>query len=160
MIATTFASDTPLVISGWVRDHGIWKNWIWWNLAIATGLTVFLFARYWRRGEIMTTAELSELRYGGRSASVLRGFLGVYQQVTNAIILEELGHGANITRNQALLVKMRALMNAALNEGRQVRFDEPEHLTALLDKALVELEQEGGAAEEPDAAAALTQRYR
>ncbi len=87
MIATTFASDTPLVVSGWVRDHGIWKNWIWWNLAIATGLTVFLFARYWRRGEIMTTAELSELRYGGRSAAVLRGFLGVYQQITNAIIL-------------------------------------------------------------------------
>ncbi len=87
MIATTFASDTPLVVSGWVRDHGIWKNWIWWNLAIATGLTVFLFARYWRRGEIMTTAELAELRYGGRSAAVLRGFLGVYQQITNAIIL-------------------------------------------------------------------------
>ena len=87
MIATTFASDTPLVVSGWVRDHGIWKNWIWWNLAIATGLTVFLFARYWRRGEIMTTAELAELRYGGRSAALLRGFLGVYQQVTNAIVL-------------------------------------------------------------------------
>ena len=88
MVATTFASDTPLVIAGWVRTEGIWQNWLWWCTAASGMLTVFLFARYWRRGEVMTTAELSELRYGGREAKVLRGFLGVYQSViTNTIIL-------------------------------------------------------------------------
>lgn len=88
MVATTFASDTPLVISGWVRTQGIWQNWLWWCTAAGGMLTVFLFARYWRRGEVMTTAELSELRYGGAEAKVLRGFLGVYQAlITNTIIL-------------------------------------------------------------------------
>ena len=88
MVATTFASDTPLVISGWVRTHGIWQNWQWWTTAVGGMVTVFLFARYWRRGNVMTAAELSELRYGGREAKVLRGFLGVYQAlITNTIIL-------------------------------------------------------------------------
>ena len=88
MVATTFAADTPLVITGWVRDHGIWKNWLWWCYAAGGLLTVFVFARYWRRGEVMTTAELAELRYGGKSARVLRGFLGVYHSaVTNGIVL-------------------------------------------------------------------------
>ena len=77
MVATTFAADTPLVISGWVRDKGIWMNWQWWCFAIGGMLTVFIFARYWRRGEVMTSAELSELRYGGKEAGVLRGFLGL-----------------------------------------------------------------------------------
>ncbi|MFT5153118.1 MAG: SSS family solute:Na+ symporter, partial [Planctomycetota bacterium] len=88
MVATTFAADTPLVITGWVRDHGIWKNWLWWCYAGGGLMTVFLFARYWRRGEIMTKAELSELRYGGSGASVLRGFLGVFHAgITNTIVL-------------------------------------------------------------------------
>ncbi len=88
MVATTFASDTPLVITGWVRDSGIWENWQWWCLAAGGMLTVFWFARYWRRGEVMTTAELAELRYGGIEAKLLRGFLGFYQAaITNTIIL-------------------------------------------------------------------------
>jgi Na+/proline symporter len=88
MVATTFAADTPLVVTGWVRDSGIWKNWLWWCYAVGGMMTVFLFARYWRRGKVMTTAELSELRYGGKSASVLRGFLGVYHAgITNTIVL-------------------------------------------------------------------------
>lgn len=88
MVATTFAADTPLLITGWVRDHGIWKNWAWWCFAINGMVVVFLFARYWRRGRVMTTAELSELRYGGRDAAVLRGFLGiVHATFVNTIIL-------------------------------------------------------------------------
>ena len=74
--------------------------------------------------------------------------------------LAELGYGGEITDNPTLLVKMRAMMNAALNEGRYVRFDEPEHLVALLDAAVDAL---GGAlpeVEEAESAAALTQRYR
>jgi SSS family solute:Na+ symporter len=88
MVATTFACDTPLVVSGWVREFGIWRNWQWWCLALCNVLAVMLFARYWRRGQVMTTAELAELRYGGRSAAVLRGAVGVFQaSVTNTIIL-------------------------------------------------------------------------
>lgn len=88
MVATTFAADTPLVVTGWVRDHGIWKNWLWWTFCIGGMLTAFLFARYWRRLGIMTTAELSELRYGGREASVLRGCLGFFHAgITNILVL-------------------------------------------------------------------------
>ena len=72
MVATTFASDTPLAITGWVAQYGIAGNWFWWNAVIGTvGMTVF-FARKWRNSEVVTDAELSELRYGGRSAALLR----------------------------------------------------------------------------------------
>jgi len=88
MIATSFAADTPLLITGWVRDFGIWKNWLWWCYAAGGFLTVFLFARYWRRGEVMTTAELAELRYGGKEAGALRGFLGFYHAfIKNELVL-------------------------------------------------------------------------
>jgi len=88
MVATSFAADTPLLISGWVRDGGLWKNWAWWCFSLSGMLSVFLFSRWWRRGGIMTKAEIVELRYGGASASVLRGTLGVLHAVwTNTIIL-------------------------------------------------------------------------
>ncbi len=77
IVATTFAADTPLVISGWVRDHGIWKNWLWWCYALTGLATGFVFARWWRRGNLMTKAEFAELRYGDGGARWLRGFLGV-----------------------------------------------------------------------------------
>ena len=88
MVATTFAIDTPLVVSGWVRDYGIWKNWLWWAFAINGVLGVFLFSRYWRRGGVMTKAELAELRYGGNGAAVLRGVLGFFHAaISNTIVL-------------------------------------------------------------------------
>ncbi|MDH3402852.1 MAG: hypothetical protein OES32_04040 [Acidobacteriota bacterium] len=77
IVATTFAVDTPLVISGWVRDFGIWKNWLWWCYALTSLVTGFVFARLWRRGAVMTKAEFAELRYGDAGARWLRGFLGV-----------------------------------------------------------------------------------
>jgi Na+/proline symporter len=88
MVATSFAADTPLVITGWVRDHGLWKNWLWWCYALSGTVAVFLFAPWWRRGGVMTKAELAELRYGGAGARALRGFLGVlHSGVVNTIIL-------------------------------------------------------------------------
>ena len=88
MVATSFAADTPLVITGWVRDFGIWKNWAWWCFAMSGMFGTFLFARWWRRGEVMTKAEVVELRYGGRGAELLRGFLGVlHAGVTNTLVL-------------------------------------------------------------------------
>ena len=88
MIATSFASDTPLVVSAWVRDYGIWKNWLWWCYAVSGMFMVFLFARYWRAGRIMTKAELSELRYPGKGAKGLRAALGfLHAAVINPWIL-------------------------------------------------------------------------
>ncbi len=88
MIATSFAADTPLLVSGWVRDSGIWKNWVWWCYAISGTLQVFLFARWWRRGGVMTKAELAELRYGGTGAKALRGLLGfIHSAITNTWVL-------------------------------------------------------------------------
>ncbi len=88
MVATSFAADTPLVITGWVRDSGIWQNWLWWCFAVGGMLTVFLFSRYWRRLGVMTQAEFAELRYGGREASALRATLGVFHAfLTNPIVL-------------------------------------------------------------------------
>src|SRR6266850_5167801 len=88
MVATSFSCDTPLLVSGWVRDFGIWKNWAWWCFAISGCLQVFLFARWWRRAEVMTKAELTELRYGDRGARVLRGTLGAFHAlVTNSVIM-------------------------------------------------------------------------
>lgn len=88
MVATSFAADTPLVITGWVRDHGIWKNWLWWCYCGGGMLAVFVFARLWRRGGVMTKAEVAELRYGGPAAAILRAILGfMHASLTNTITL-------------------------------------------------------------------------
>ena len=70
MVATTFAADTPLAVAGFVARNGIAGNWIWWNAALGSMLTVFFFARLWRRAGIMTDVEFAELRYAGRPAAV------------------------------------------------------------------------------------------
>lgn len=73
MAATTFSIDTPLYIAGVVGDRGIAGNWEWWNFAIAHIIMIYIFARLWRRSQVVTDAELTELRYGGRRAAWLRG---------------------------------------------------------------------------------------
>lgn len=78
MVATTFAADTPLAVAGLVARNGISGNWIWWSAATGNMLTVFYFARLWRRAGILTDVELAELRYSGRPAAVLRGFRALY----------------------------------------------------------------------------------
>ncbi|RLB53137.1 MAG: sodium:proline symporter, partial [Deltaproteobacteria bacterium] len=88
MVATTFAADTPLAVSGLVAENGIAGNWLWWNLALAHLLAAFVFARLWRRAGTVTDLELIEIRYSGRSASLLRGFRSVYEGVLmNAIVM-------------------------------------------------------------------------
>jgi solute:Na+ symporter, SSS family len=72
MAATTFSIDTPLYVAGVVGTRGIAGNWEWWNFAIAHVILIYIFARLWRRAEIVTDAELTEIRYGGRPAAVLR----------------------------------------------------------------------------------------
>ncbi len=73
MAATTFSIDTPLYIAGVVGTRGIAGNWEWWSFGIAHVVMIYVFARLWRRSEIVTDAELTEIRYGGRMAAVLRG---------------------------------------------------------------------------------------
>ncbi len=74
MAATTFSVDTPLYVTGLVARRGIAGNWEWWAFALSHLLLIYLFARLWRRAEVVTDAELTEIRYGGRPAAVLRGF--------------------------------------------------------------------------------------
>src|SRR5436305_7432013 len=78
MVATTFAADTPLLVCGLVARQGIGGNWIWWGLCVGGMLTVFFFARYWRRAEILTDVQFCEIRYGGNPAAFLRGFKSIY----------------------------------------------------------------------------------
>jgi SSS family transporter len=78
MVATTFAADTPIVVSGFVLREGIAKNWIWWAFLLGGTLTVFFFAALWRRTRVLTEIELIERRYSGRAARALRGFKAIY----------------------------------------------------------------------------------
>jgi Na+/proline symporter len=88
MVATTFAADTPLLVTGLVVKNGIAGNWLWWNMVMSGMLTVFLYARLWRRAGVMTDIEFAELRYSGRPAAFLRGFRALYLGIPiNCIIL-------------------------------------------------------------------------
>src|ERR1019366_3951289 len=72
MVATTFAADTPLAVTEIVNKNGIAGNWLWWNMLIGGMLTVFFFAKYWRRANITTDVEFVEIRYSGKPAAFLR----------------------------------------------------------------------------------------
>src|SRR5213082_3433933 len=88
MVATTFAADTPLVVTGLVAQNGVAGNWLWWNLLASGMLTVFFYARLWRRSGVMTDIEFAEIRYAGPPAAFLRGFRALYLGLLmNCIIL-------------------------------------------------------------------------
>ena len=78
MVATTFAADTPLAVTGLVYANGVAGNWLWWSFLPSGMMTVFLFARLWRRSGLITDVQFAELRYGGKPAAFLRGFRAVY----------------------------------------------------------------------------------
>src|SRR3981081_2083652 len=78
MVATTFAADTPLVVTGLVYSQGIAGNWLWWSFLPSGMMTVFLFARLWRRSGLITDVQFAEMRYAGKPAAFLRGFRAVY----------------------------------------------------------------------------------
>ncbi len=88
MVATTFAADTPLAVTGLVARYGIAGNWLWWNMLLSSMFTVFFFARLWKRSGVLTDVEFAEIRYGGRPAAFLRGFRALYLGLPiNCIIL-------------------------------------------------------------------------
>src|SRR5512136_277868 len=78
MVATTFSSDTPNLVTDIVRRQGVAGNWCWWAFVLTGVATVFFFARLWRRSEVMTDLEFYEIRYSGKAAGVVRGFRSVY----------------------------------------------------------------------------------
>ena len=78
MVACTFSADTPNLVTGFVREDGVGKNWAWWAFLITGMVTVFIYARLWRRSNVMTDLEFYEIRYRGKIASFLRGFRAIY----------------------------------------------------------------------------------
>ncbi len=78
MVATTFSSDTPNLVTDIVRRNGVAGNWVWWAFTLTGVATVFFYARLWRRSGVMTDLEFYEIRYSGKAASVVRGFRSVY----------------------------------------------------------------------------------
>ncbi len=87
MVATTFAADTPLAVTELVAEHGIAGNWLWWNMIFGGMLTVFFFARLWRRAGIMTDCEFVAIRYEGKAAHFLRGMRAIYIGVLMNVIV-------------------------------------------------------------------------
>ncbi len=88
MVATTFAVDTPLAVSGLVISQGIAGNWYWWTGVFSGMLGMFLYSHLWRRPEIITDTQLVELRYSGKKAAFLRGFRAVYFSIVyNCIVM-------------------------------------------------------------------------
>jgi SSS family solute:Na+ symporter len=137
MVATTFAADTPLLVTGLVARNGISGNWLWWSLCMSGMMTVFFFARYWRRSEILTDVEFVELRYEGKPAAFLRGFRAVYLgALMNCLIL-----GWVI---KAMISISTVLLGDAIAKGRDLSiglgghtlfhytFGEPEHTGLLI----------------------------
>ncbi|NND66076.1 MAG: Na+:solute symporter, partial [Halioglobus sp.] len=78
MVATTFAADTPLLVTNIVREQGVAGNWVWWAFLLTGMLTTFVYARLWRRSGVFTDLEFYELRYSGRAAGAVRAFRAVY----------------------------------------------------------------------------------
>jgi SSS family solute:Na+ symporter len=113
MVAATFAADTPLAVTGLIATQGIAGNWLWWSFLFSGMMTVFFFARMWRRAEIVTDVEFVELRYAGKAAAFLRGFRALYFGVlmnclivgwVNLAMEKILGTALNIPRLYAVAI--------------------------------------------------------
>ena len=88
MVATTFAADTPLAVTGIIASDGVAGNWIWWNFMFSGLFTVFLYAKLWKRADVITDVEFISIRYAGKPARILRGFRSLYLAFPiNCIIL-------------------------------------------------------------------------
>ncbi|MGB7294094.1 MAG: sodium:solute symporter family protein [Candidatus Aminicenantales bacterium] len=122
MVATTFAADTPLAVTGLVARNGIAGNWIWWSMAFSGMLTVFFYSRLWRRAEVLTDVEFAELRYSGRPARFLRGFRAFYLGLpinlvimgwVNLALVKILMLVLGVTKLQALLLTIGVMFLTA-----------------------------------------------
>jgi len=123
MVATTFAADTPLAVTGLVASYGIAGNWLWWSMLMSGMLTVFFYARLWRRAGVLTDVEFAEIRYGGKPAAFLRGFRALYLGLpinciimgwVNLAMVKILMMIFGITKIQALLMVFGIMLVTAL----------------------------------------------
>ncbi|PYQ48360.1 MAG: sodium:proline symporter, partial [Acidobacteria bacterium] len=116
MVATTFSADTPLAVTEMVVKNGVAGNWLWWSMLASGMLTVFFFARLWRRAEVVTDVELTELRYAGKPAAFLRAFRAAYLGlIVNIIVMGWVNLGMSKVLSGTLgLTKMNALIIALL----------------------------------------------
>ena len=87
MVATTFSADTPNLVTDIVRKNGVSGNWVWWAFLLTGMLTVFVYAKLWRRSEVTTDLEFYELRYGGKGAAFLRAFRALYLGVFFNVVI-------------------------------------------------------------------------
>ncbi|MHC4192981.1 MAG: sodium:solute symporter family transporter, partial [Planctomycetota bacterium] len=87
MVATTFSTDTPNLVTDIVRQKGVAGNWVWWAFLLTGMLTVFVYAKLWRRSGVMTDIEFYELRYSGKVAAFLRGFRALYLGVFFNVVI-------------------------------------------------------------------------
>ena len=123
MVATTFAADTPLAVTGLTIQHGLAGNWVWWSFALGGMITAFVYARLWRRAGVMTDVELVEMRYAGKPAAALRCSRAIYiSLIVNPIIIgwvtsamytvlnETILHGVGATGFEQTLFGDNALM--------------------------------------------------
>jgi SSS family solute:Na+ symporter len=122
MVATTFAADTPLAVTGLVARNGIAGNWIWWSMAFSGMLTVFFYSRLWRRAGVLTDVEFAELRYSGRPARFLRCFRAFYLGLpinlvimgwVNLALVKILMLVLGVTKIQALLLTIGVMFLTA-----------------------------------------------
>ena len=89
MVATTFSCDTPNLVTDIVRQNGVSGNWVWWAFLLTGMLTVFIYAKLWRRSKVLTDLEFYEVRYSGKMAAFLRGFRALYLGIFfNVLIME------------------------------------------------------------------------
>ncbi len=126
IVATTFAADTPLAITGFVAKNGIAGNWFWWVTCLSTMTVTFFFARWWRRSRVLTDVEFIELRYSGKSAAVLRGFSALYRGLLlNAIKLawvllamaKVVDAVFGVDKETALLVSLAVILSYSVMSG-------------------------------------------
>ncbi len=121
MVATTFSSDTPNLVTDIVRRTGVAGNWVWWAFTLTGVATVFFFARLWRRSGVLTDLEFYELRYSGKAAGVVRGFRSVYLGLFfNCMIMATVNLAA--CKIAALLFGMSRLETLALVGGLNLFF--------------------------------------
>lgn len=117
MAATTFSIDTPLYVAGVVGTRGIAGNWEWWSFAVAHVVLLYVFARLWSRARVVTDNELSELRYGGRPAAILRGTKGFLY----AVVLGAMGIGLAMLAMVKVVEALELLPSLGLELGAQGR---------------------------------------
>lgn len=115
MVATTFSADTPLAVTEMVVKNGVAGNWLWWSMLGSGMLTVFFFARLWRRAEVVTDVELTELRYSGKPAAFLRGFRAAYLGlIANIIVMGWVNLGMAKVLQGTLGISNRSALFACL----------------------------------------------